>query len=269
MIIALLVVTGLAVGLLSSFFGVGGGVLIVPILYSLFPEAPPQMVIATSLGMIFINTVINLTNFYRLGKLPDWRFVIWLGMGLAFGVIIGGSSTTLFSPQVLKYIFASLLLVIGIKSIFSKKFHKNDNPNWKWQHSKLVLAKVTIFSVLGGILSGMTGVGGGAIMIPIFISVVRMPARWLSSYSNAGMFFATASGMITYMLQTPLKCEIGIFTPWQVGQVNWGIIVCLASGALFSSRLGTYLTDIVPASLNKWLFGSLLLVLSIKLFLTA
>ena len=59
-----LIITGMFVGLMSSFFGVGGGSLMMPILFMLYPDIPAQAIIPSSLGVIFLNSLINNYHFF-------------------------------------------------------------------------------------------------------------------------------------------------------------------------------------------------------------
>ena len=66
---SLFIPVGLAVGVISALFGVGGGVIAVPALVLLYPEVPQTSIIGVSLGMIFFNSLINSNNFYKKGLL--------------------------------------------------------------------------------------------------------------------------------------------------------------------------------------------------------
>ena len=82
--ISILLLAGVAVGVISAFFGVGGGVLIMPVLYSEFSFLPAQVAIASSLGLICLNSATNVFNFWRAGKKVDIKFslfiVVFMGM---------------------------------------------------------------------------------------------------------------------------------------------------------------------------------------------
>ena len=64
-LILILIGCGIITNIMSAIFGIGGGVLMVPILYTLFPEFPLQMVAATSLTIVMGSSMINLVYFYR------------------------------------------------------------------------------------------------------------------------------------------------------------------------------------------------------------
>ena len=64
-LIVILIFCGMLTNLMSAIFGIGGGVLMVPILYTLFPDFPLQMVAATSLTIVIGSSLINLFYFYK------------------------------------------------------------------------------------------------------------------------------------------------------------------------------------------------------------
>ena len=101
-----LILLSLAVGFISSFFGVGGGVLMVPGLYMIFPELPHQTIISTSIGVIFFNGVLNSFNFYKKGKIPNIKMVSYLSLGMVLGGQLGSRLTYLFDQHTTKKLLA-------------------------------------------------------------------------------------------------------------------------------------------------------------------
>ena len=98
----LLILTGLGVGIISTFFGVGGGIIAIPALYMLFPKITPQIAISSCMGMIFINSMINVRSFIKIGKKPNLKVIPAMGSGIFTGVVIGIKATTYLNPVQLK-----------------------------------------------------------------------------------------------------------------------------------------------------------------------
>lgn len=116
----LLVLTiGLTAGILGGFFGVAGGVIIVPALIFLV-GMPTEAAIGTSLGALLPPVgVFGAWVYWRDGAL-DWRYAVVLALGLAIGAYFGAEIATQFSGPVLRRLFALLLLALAIRMLLRK-----------------------------------------------------------------------------------------------------------------------------------------------------
>lgn len=110
-----LVVIGLVGGLLSGFFGVGGGIILVPLLVVLgrFPQHGAH---ATSLAAIFIIGLSTLTGYATAGEV-DGALGLALGVGGIVGAVFGASLMHRLSASTLKLTFAALLVAMGVRML--------------------------------------------------------------------------------------------------------------------------------------------------------
>ena len=263
----LLFVTGLGVGLLSVLFGVGGGIIAIPALYTLFPTLPPQTVIGVSLGMVFFNSLINTFNFAQLGRKPLIHLSLILVPGMGFGVLLGSHLTFILPPQHVKLFFAFCLLIIAIKTLINSS--KNDpRPAWNPEITTSLFFKFILISFFGGTIAGLTGLGGGAILVPLFISLIHMPLNWVPVYSNLAMGVGALVGLWRFAFAIPQEA---IFqntwaAPYQIGYINFALLAILVLGSFFTSRLGAKLGANLPSKWSRPLFSILLIVISAKIF---
>ena len=243
MIIAALLATGLSVGIISTFFGVGGGVIAVPMLYLIFPKITPQIAISSSMGMIFINSIINVFNFTHLGQRPKFNLLINMGVGIITGVILGVNLTAYIDGIHLKLFFSLVLLLVSLKLAFIKSPKPSNDTNWNPQNGLKNRTIEFLVAMSGGVLAGLTGLGGGAIMVPLFISVLKMPLKWIPVYSNFLMGCGALVGITNYMIlfEKPSFLFDSFIDQFQIGMVNWGIVLMLSAGSLASSRAGVRL----------------------------
>ena len=259
---------GLLVGFISIIFGIGGGVIAVSALYQLFPDLPPQIIIACSLGMICLNSLTNVYFFIRSGKRPHLRIIIPIGLSVSAGVLVGGFITELLSQVMVKKLFGVLLVLIVAKLLFQKSGH-GEETEWEEKLRQPLLFKCLLTGFSGGLLSGLTGLGGGAIMVPLFITLLSMPFKWISLYSNSAMFFGTGTGVIYYLLKkTPALSHFDafpIFKNFQFGAVNFLIIALIVLGSNISSRLAIKIHHRMDPVLIKWLYVALLIFIAIKI----
>ena len=263
----LLILTGLSVGIISTFFGVGGGIVAIPALYMLFPKITPQIAISSCMGMIFINSMINVRSFIKIGKKPNLKVVPAMGSGMLVGVIIGIKTTTYLNPIQLKVFFAALLYFVAGRLLFSRKL---TSPGETWAPGLDFSDRVKEFFVAmtGGIIAGLTGLGGGAIMIPLFITVLRIPLKLVPLYSNLVMGFGACVGVINYSLffGHPKFTFGNVIDLGQIGMVNVVIVAILAVGSMFTSKIGATLSQKVPEKTSRRLFATLLVMIGGKIF---
>ncbi len=265
--IIVLLITGTLVGILSSFFGVGGGIIAVPTLYHLLPEVPPQTVISSSLAMIFVNSILNVYNFTKAGQKVKFSLILPMFPGIILGILIGSLLTDYMQPRSIKIFFATAVLLIGIRTWFSPAQKNGDQELPVIDSSYRIIGFLT--AIFSGIIAGLTGLGGGAILVPLFITFLHFPFRLVAFYSNILMIAATGTGIIGHMLKNP---ETPIFfhksfSYFQVGYVNWGIVLCLFTGAFFTSKYGVKLSQEVRPETAKKLFCLLLISVALKIYI--
>ncbi len=110
----LLVVIGLAAGMLAGLFGLGGGVVIVPALVYL-ARMPLLGAIGTSLGALLLPVgALGAWSYYRGGHL-QWRASLWIALGLFFGAWIGARIAQSMTDASLRRLFAVLLAGVAVK----------------------------------------------------------------------------------------------------------------------------------------------------------
>ena len=263
----LLILTGLAVGIISTFFGVGGGIIAIPALYLLFPEITPQIAISSCMGMIFCNSIVNVRSFIKIGKKPNYKVIPSMGSGIFLGVLIGIKTTTYLNPIQLKIFFAGLLYFVAGRLLFSKKLRL---PGDQWTPGKLNKDRLKefIIAMIGGIIAGLTGLGGGAIMVPLFITILKIPLKLVPLYSNLVMGFGAFVGVINYgfFFERPEFKFGNIIDNGQLGMANLIIILCLVIGSSITSKLGAKLSQKVPEKIARQAFATLLVIIGGKIF---
>ena len=185
---------------------------------------------------------------------------------MGFGVVASSTISGHLDVNTLKRILALLLFCISVKDIvcLNKKEHKQETFN----PDNVPLIPVALISFFSGCIAGITGLGGGIFLIPLFIHILHFPLAKVPVYSNACMACGSFIGILTYML-LPVSEDIlwdGFFNNFQVGHVNWGISLILSFGGLLSSRWGVALHRKISAKKTKIFFIVLLLCISFKVF---
>ncbi|MDJ1372151.1 sulfite exporter TauE/SafE family protein [Gulosibacter molinativorax] len=157
-----LIITGLVVGIASGLFGVGGGILIVPVLVYLL-RYDAKIASGTSLLAIVLPSVVGVTSYALQGNV-DVLLAALLAVGSIVGAPIGSWLLTKVNRRVLQWIFIGFLIIV-IVSLFlvipSRDAIVHINV---WTGVLLVL--VGLFT---GVASGLLGIGGGVIVVPVLV----------------------------------------------------------------------------------------------------
>lgn len=259
-----LFLSGSMIGFLSSFLGIGGGSLLVPILYSLYPQLSAPQIISISLGSIFIISLGNTVSYYKKDLTPPTKtiaiFVITCGIGGA----IGSQVLYLIDTSMAKKAMACILLLMGVKILFLKspKGNKENTPS---------NFSMGFTGLLGSFISSITGLGGGIVFTPIFLNVLKLPIKKVSAYSNLAMTIATFVGVFPHFFlsqnQNAQLFQFSLLNIGFIGNVNLSIIGVLYIGAFFSRKIGIYFNDKASAKVKKIILLIILIGFSGKLFL--
>ena len=230
-----LISLGLGVGILSGFFGIGGGTILVPLLLILGYETKVAIGISV-LQMVFSSVYGSYLN-NRKGTL-DVAMVLVIGIGGFIGALLSGLIASSFSDTALEMIFLSFATFALLRLFFKTKEHRDQR-----EVSKLVL--LTIGIPLGAI-SMTIGVGGSIILVPILVGFLHVP---LKKAISAGLFFVIFSSVA------------GFISHARLGHIDYesGAIIGLAS--LVGVYIGIHLKDRVDTILQRRLLvGFYLLV---------
>ena len=243
----ILVLVGVLVGTLSGFFGIGGGMILIPILMLLGID------IKTAIGISIVQMVFSSVYGSYLNHKRGSLIIgegIWVGVGGFLGGFIGAYVSILVPSSVLEYLFLSLLL-FALYRLFSVKL-KDDDVVVK------TLDPLVLFTVGGiiGIFAIALGVGGSILLTPILVGFLHYPIKKAVS---AGLFFVVFSSIA------------GLVSLLSVGYVDLekGLLVAVAS--LLGVFIGIWLKDHVTASQHKFylliMYLVALLILVKKMFL--
>jgi uncharacterized membrane protein YfcA len=222
----LLILIGTLVGTLSGFFGIGGGMILIPLLMLVGIDI--KMAIGISvLQMVFSSFYGSYLN-YKKGSLVLGDG-IWVGVGGFIGGFIGPRISEALSERTLEYLFFGLLVFALYRLFGAKAEHteevKSLNP------IVLFVVGVTI-----GIFAISLGVGGSIMLTPILAGFLHYPIKKAVS---AGLFFVTFSSF------SGLISHIGI------GDIDLTKALIVAISSLLGVYVGIWLKDLVTAKNHK------------------
>ncbi|MCB0357790.1 MAG: sulfite exporter TauE/SafE family protein, partial [Bdellovibrionales bacterium] len=188
---------GFFTGIISSYFGIGGAAVIVPVLYHYFPELGALTIIGCSLGVILLNSTYNTFLFYRSGIQFAPKIFAPLIPTIILGALSGTYLAELISALWLKRIFAGVLILVTLKTILVKI------PN---ENKSALTPKVYLGLIIGylvGLITGITGLGGGTLLAPTFLVFYKMKPKIIPAYNNLLMIVASSSALMHFVLIPP------------------------------------------------------------------
>jgi uncharacterized membrane protein YfcA len=249
---------GAVVGFFAGLLGIGGGLIIVPVLVYLLPllgisaELAFPMALATSLASIIFTSTSAAFAHHKNGNIP-WpiaqRLVITVAIGAMLGAVIAG----MLSLKALTLIFASAVLVLAVYMFLSIKTERSVAPASNW-----VLQFIGLFT---GVLASLMGIAGGAILVPILM--------YYSLSMRQAIGVATASGIIVALFGALGYVIIGLrqsdLPPWSIGYIYLpallGIVLTSSLFAPFGVKAGAKLS----LSYLKKGFAIFLMLVAIKM----
>jgi uncharacterized protein len=246
-VIASLLGAGLAAGFTAGLVGVGGGVIIVPLLYFFYAHptwsgaqvAPSVQAVvshATSLLVIVPTTLVGAVAYQR-ARLVEWRAAVPLAAGAVTGAVAGAELAPHLPAELLKVLFGGVLLAAAVRLM------RQRTPTAA-AHERVALPFLLLAGVAIGVVSSLLGVGGGIVAIPVLIHLVGLEIRKVAATSIAIIVFTALAGVAAYMASGAPAVAM---PPGSVGYVHVAaaIPILLAStvmapvGAKVNQRMGT------------------------------
>jgi uncharacterized membrane protein YfcA len=269
---------GLVAGLLGSMLGVGGGIFIVPILTLAF-HLPIKVAIASSLVAIVANSC-TAAGMYTKIRITNIKLGLLMETATTPGAIVGGFAAAVIAPSILNALFGLVLIYAAYTMVVRPYFMTEDilsadnsiDPNntshnlsssladsyYDQNLDKVVTYKVTRIPVglgtsfFAGMLSSLLGVGGGIINVPVMHLIMGVPMKAAIATSTFIIAITAATGALMYYYQ---------------GHIYPFIIAPLTIGIVIGARIGVELTQKVRGLVLRRIFGVLLFLVAILMFL--
>ena len=232
---------GLVAGALSGLFGVGGGIVMTPAIQVLL-GAPPIVALATPLPVIFPTALTGAFAYKRAGEI-DLRAAAWIvGPGI-LGAVVGAALTDTIPTPLLLTVTAILLAwqAVGILRGASR----SAVPREPVEATPWMLAGIGLAA--GGI-SGLLGIGGGLVMVPLLAGVLGMPLKRALGTSLLAIVVLVLPGTLVHAA---------------LSHIDWAVFAVVIVGAVPGAMIGARLALGTRERTLRLLVGSFLLVIAL------
>ncbi|MEX1281543.1 MAG: sulfite exporter TauE/SafE family protein [Acidimicrobiia bacterium] len=239
---------GLAAGVVAGLFGIGGGVIIVPALVMIL-RLPQLQAAAVSLVAIAVGTVSALVPFIANERV-SWTGGLVLAVGAIVGSWVGSHFADRVPERVLAWTFVVVVLVAAVRMLL---------PGASGTATVLdldVVATLVLLAVglVAGALAALLGIGGGVIYVPALVILFDLVQQKAQGTSLVAILPAAVIGAIGHA---------------RAGRMRWGVAWSVAAGSFLGGFGGALLAQIIPAERLQIAFGVLLVVIAVRLAVTA
>lgn len=244
----IMLLIGIFGGFISGLVGIGGAIIIYPailLLPPLFGAPTYSAYIASGLtsSQVFFST---LSGSIKARKKPEFspQLVIYMGGGMIVGSVFGALLANLFNAAFINVIYI-IIAVLALILMFIKV--KSSSQTSQFNGPLLISIGVII-----GIISGIVGVGGAFIIIPILLVVFKLPMNTVVANSIVIAFMSSIGAFIIKFMQGYIPMADALF---------------LIIGSILFAPLGLKVGNKVPSSVQKWIVSILIIIAIMQLII--
>jgi uncharacterized protein len=260
MFAAALLATGIFAGILAGLLGVGGGIVIVPVLFHMFTllgvdeSVRMHMAVGTSLGTIIPTSIRSLRAHQKKGAV-DFDLLKRWALPMLFGVMVGTTLAAYVNGAVLTAVFATVALLVAFNMAFGKEEWRlgDELPGRGGQG--------LIASVIGGV-SAMMGIGGGTFGVTVMTLFGRPIHQAVATSAGLGLIISVP-GAIGFILS---GIAVEARPPLSFGYVNLVGLALIVPATIVAAPWGANLAHAISRKTLSRAFAFFLLLTSIRMF---
>ncbi|SDC18630.1 hypothetical protein SAMN05421663_101606 [Terribacillus halophilus] len=264
MVFAVSLVIGLLAAALGSLVGLGGGIILVPLLLILssfwdaFSWATPQAIVGVSVIVMIFTALSSTLTYMRSGRVDYKSGFIFMAGGVP-GAILGSYLNRFVSGDGFSLYFGILVLLVFFMFFVKRKEREVKNlkgiivtkelDGMTYTYSFRFIAAFAL-SLFVGLLSGMFGIGGGSFMVPAMILLFGFPAHIAVSTSMFMVFFLSVVSTVMHI---------------SLGHVEWNYVWAFIPGAIIGGILGAKVNQMLKGNTVVWILRIMLVLVAVRL----
>ena len=256
--LAIYLCCGAVAGVLAGLLGVGGGIVLVPMMLAVFPSVGvpgqyvQQMALATSLASIIITSVSSARAHNARGAV-HWDIFKAITPGILLGTFLGGLIATRMPTLFLKVFFICFILFVAAQML----------SNYRPPASRELPGKLGTAGVGGviGLISSFVGIGGGTLSVP-FMTFCNVELHHAVGTSAAIGFPIAVAGTLGYVVGGWGRPGLPAMS---LGFVNLWALLGIAAASFCTAPLGARLSHALPSAKLKKAFACFLILVALKM----
>ncbi len=258
-VIALLI-TGAVVGFAAGMMGIGGCFIMVPVQYwvltsaGLDPATSILVAFGTNLAVVLPTAISGAYGHAQKGAIV-WNAAVVMGSAGFFGALLGGYVATLVPGDSLVFIFGLVILLSSIRMLTAKPLVSEEEPEDN-------VLQFLLWGIPLGIVSGVIGIGGGVLLIPVMVLVFHFRVHNAVGTSTALMAFTALGGTIAYIVN---GWGLPGLPSYSLGYVNLTQWALLAGTSVAMAQVGVKAAHRLPAHHLKRIFIVVMAYMGLKM----
>jgi hypothetical protein len=255
--------TGMLIGVIGTLIGAGGGFIHVPVLI-IFYGFSPQHAIGTSMAVVMMNAISG-TFAYIAQKRIDYEIGVKFAVAASPGVFIGALLSQLFSVSTFSFVFGLLLIILSYYLFSGREFsvvrtrvaqvpstrYLRDTEGEEFSYAPDMSVGLTS-SIFIGVFSGLFGIGGGIIHVPLMYSALGIPVHIATATSHFILAITSFLGTVAFL---------------GLGYVDFDYAVLLGIGTIIGASWGARLSLKTHPSMIKKVIALCLFLLAVRLLM--
>jgi uncharacterized membrane protein YfcA len=235
---------GAAGGLLSGMLGVGGAVILLPLLTTIAGLTFKEASGLTSVQVV-ASSLISWAAYQR-GSLVHLRLAVTVGAASALGGLVAGYGSGRLSNRALEWVFLAVVLAAIALLLIPIPEPPPPKPREMPDFTPVLAAGL---GLLVGTVAGLLGAGGGFLIVPLLLTVMRLPTRLAIGTSPVVVLISGSAGFAGKLL---------------AGQIDPLLAGALVAGAFPCAYLGTLVGRRLPPRALRWLLGLVLVAIAVR-----
>ncbi|MEE2681656.1 MAG: sulfite exporter TauE/SafE family protein [Planctomycetota bacterium] len=259
--IMIIAAIGFAGGFLGGLFGIGGSIIVIPLLS--FVNGPNQQLYQATAMLMNVAVSGSATLKHHLRGAIQKVMVMRLLPSALVGIILGVTLSNAVPPLMLQLVFAVFLSYIGVSEMIGAFIRRNRDTSPPSGTDTETRGLVSGVGGITGLASGLLGIGGGTVMIPLLKRLCRFNLKQAIPASSATMLVTATVGAVYKNLMLPeLTAPNG--DPLRISE-SLSIAAALIPTGFLGSYIGAGLMHRLPMEMIKKLFALLLIVAAVKM----
>ena len=260
-LILIMVITAIPAGFAAGLFGIGGGLITVPILFYIFstsgiePAYLMHLAVGTSFGIIIPTSIVSVLTHHQ-HKAVDFKIVKGYGFFVATGVILGTILAASLKTKPLILFFTIVVYFLAFYLLFLKEKEEN-------LEIKMGLLAKGLSGIISGFISAPMGIGGAVMNVPI-LKFFGYPINKAIGSAAAIGFVIALFGAVGFLIS---GSYLNVNLPLSIGFLNIPAFLIFIPITTFMARIGAKTVHSIDKNRISKIFGIFLLIISIKFLL--